>query len=198
MRLKRRLHRAQAVVRKRQRVHHGLRRYARRPWNSERRHPTARLHQQCIRVPVVAPLKLNDERPPRKPARQPYRRHARLRPGRHKAQLLNRRKALNHQLREVRLRSRARPKRSTPPSRLANRLDCRRKRMPQQHRPPAPKQVHIAVAVGVRQPRSFSTHHKRRAAAHRTKRPHRRIHPAGQVLFRAPPATPPTSHGKTP
>ncbi len=66
--------------------------------------PRPRLHQQRIRMAVVAALELDHKLPPGKPARQPDRRHARLRPRAHKPHLLHRRKARPHQLRQIRPR----------------------------------------------------------------------------------------------
>ncbi len=184
MRFKRPFHRRQIVIRQRQRMHRRLCRHSRRPGNPKRRHAAPRLHQHPIRVPVIAAFKLDHKRPPRKPARQPYRRHARLCTRRHKPHLLHRRKALLHQFRQVRLIRGARTKRRTPPRGLANRLHRWLKRMPKNHRPPRAKQIHVAVPIRIKQVRSFAPLHKRRMPTHRAERPHRRIHAPRQILLR--------------
>ena len=139
MRIKHRFHDSQIVIRQRQRMHCGLIRHTRRPRNAKRRHAATSLHQQRVGMAVIAALKLDHKRPPRKPARQPYRRHASLRARAHKPQLLNRREAPLHQLRKIRLVRRARAERSAASGGLTDRRHRRRKRMPQQHRPPGAK-----------------------------------------------------------
>ncbi len=86
----------------------------------------------------------------------------------------------------------ARPKARPPPRRLADRLHHRRKRVPQNHRPPAPKAIQVPVPIRIPQVRPLRPRHKRRIAPHRTKRPHRRVHPTRAATPPPAPATPST------
>src|SRR6185312_15751845 len=182
---KRRFHSGEIVVRQRQRVHRSFIRHPRRTWNAERRHTAASLHQQSVGVAVVAALKLDKKWTPRKAARQAYRRHAGLCSRRNEAQLLNRRKTLLNQPRELRLGSSAGAKAGAALGGLLNGLHRGRKRMAQQHRPPGTEEVDVAVAVGVRKPGATGAGDKWWMTADSAKCADGRVDATGQQLLGA-------------
>ncbi len=154
--------RSQIVIRQRQRMLRRLLRNPSRSRNPQRSHPRPSLHQHRVRVPVITPLELHHELPPRKPSRQPNRRHAGLSPRADKPHLLHRRQ--HWRTSSARSASPAcdAPKLALRPaaSRIASTAGA--KRMPQDHRPPRPEHIHIPVPIHVPQISTLRPRHKRR------------------------------------
>ncbi len=103
---------------------------------------------------------------PVNPARQPYRRHARLRPGAHKPQLLDRRHRLRDQFREIRLARRRRTEACPIGRRPLNRFNNMRRGVAQDHRSPGADIIDVTIAVCIREIRAPGPYDHRRIAAH--------------------------------
>jgi hypothetical protein len=161
-------------------MHGGLFRHAGGAWNAKRRHARAGLHQQRVRVAVVAALELDHELAACEAACQADRAHAGLGAGRDEAQPLHHGEALLHQSGQVGFAGMAGAKAGASSGGLANRFHHRRKGMAQNHRAPGTEAVQVAVAVYVPQVGSLGPRHERRVAAYGAKGTHGGIHSARQ------------------
>ncbi len=152
---------------------------------SERRHPAPRLDEKAVRVPVIAPLELEQGAPPRRGAGEPDRGHRRLGAGIHEPDPLERRHASAHVLGEFHLRRARRP---VGPARRRSCIDRREHggmRVAEDQRAPGADVVEVRLPVHVGEAGAGSLGHEKGRPAHRPERPHRRIHPAGKHRFRS-------------
>ena len=144
---------------------------------AERGDARARGNQQRVDVAVVAPGELHDQRAAGEAARQPDRRHGRLRSRGHQPDHLDRCHPAHDLLGELDLGRSRGPEGEAAGDRLADGRHHARVRMPQDHRPPRADEVHVRVAIHVGQVRAGARGHEPRGPADRAERAHRRVHP---------------------
>src|SRR5438309_5304934 len=136
-------------------------------------------------MPVIAALKLHNVFAFRISSRQADRRHGRFCPRTDEAHLLHVRKCRQHKLREIRFRRSGSPKTRSITSRSQDGIQHTRLRVAKNQRPPRSDVIDKLVLVRVPDVRALAPHNKWRIATHRTKRPHRRVHAAGNHALSA-------------
>jgi len=151
----------------------------------EGRHAGARLGQQGVHVPVVAPGELHDEVPAGHAARQADRGHGRLGPGRDHAQLVDRADPLDHEFGQLGLPAGRGPEGQAALHGLVHGLDDGRVGVPDEGGPPRADEVDVLAAVDVGEVRALGRGDEGRGAAHGREGPHRGVDPAGHDLARA-------------
>ena len=156
----------QVVVGQHDRLGGRGRRHARAVRQPEGRDAGAGRREQRVDVAVVAAGELHDDRPPGEPAGQPDRGHRRLRAAVDEAHLLGR-GARDDLLCERDLVLGRRAEREPAGRGRLDRLDHRRVRVPEDHRPPRPDEVDVPAAVDVGEPRPRGARHEPRRAARR-------------------------------
>ena len=152
--------------------------------NPERRDAGARLHEQEIRVPVVAADELDDLRPPGEGARDPNRAHRRLRAGAHEADELEARHRVPDETREVELERARRAEARSLAQRLLERGHDARMRVTEDQRAPREHVVDVAVPVDVDEIGALAAIDEERRAAHRLERTDGRADAARQEIER--------------
>ncbi len=167
------------VVRERHRALRDGGRHAGRIRDPQGHGSRARLHEQEVGMPVVAPLELHDHVTPREAARRAYRGHRGLGAARHRAHHLHRGIELDERLGEAHLElgrsSEARPVRSG----LGDGPHDRRVRVAQDHRPPGADVVRVLGAVGAPEVGARRARHEDGRAADGAERAHGAVHAAG-------------------
>ena len=184
MRLEQRRHGREIVERRRERVRHRSGRHSRRVRQPERRDARARLHEEQIRVPVVAADELDDLRPLREGARDANRAHRRLRARAHEADELEARHRVADEARELELERARRAEARSLPQRLLERGDDTRMRVAEDQRAPREDVVDVAVPVDVDEVCALAALDEERRAADRLERAYRRADAARQQVER--------------
>ena len=172
------------VVVEHERLRGELRGDAGRRGIAERERARARLHQQEVAVAVVAALELHDERPARESPREAQGAHHGLRSRAHEAHLLDRGQAARDEFGHLELELGRRAEGKPPRGRGANVREHFRVRVAEDHRPPRPDVVDVAVAVDVDEPRALALAEEDGRSADGAKGAHRGVHPAGDDALR--------------
>ena len=146
--------------------------------------PLPALHQQRIRVAVIAAVELDDFVAPREPARQPDGAHARLRAGIRHADFLHARHQFANQLRHRHFQRIGNAEARAVVGGGFDGGNDFRMRVAENRRPPGADVINQFIAVHVPDVRAFGPVDKKRIAADGAERAHRRIHAAGNVFQR--------------
>ena len=152
--------------------------------HAEGRAARARLDEQAVGMPVIAPVELDDDVAPGRPAREPDRAHRRLRARGHEAHHLHGRHRARDHLRHLDLGASGRPIARPPPRGLGDRLDHRRRGVAENERSPRAEEVDVGAPVGVHDARPLGALHEDRRAAHTPERAHGTVDTAGDDPLR--------------
>ncbi len=170
------------VVRERQRVRGEFGRHAGRGRHAERQHAGAGLHQQRIRMAVIAALELHDLLPAGEAARETDRAHRRLGARTAHAHELDRRHQLDDLAGDDRLDFGGCAERQAVDRRFLHGADHVRMRVTEDHRAPRADVVDELAAIGRPGPRALGAREEDGFAADAAEGAHGRIHAAGDVL----------------
>jgi hypothetical protein len=172
------------VVGQHERVLGEVRRHARAVGVAEGQRAGAGLHQQAVRVAVVAAVELDELVALREAAREADGAHARLGAGVAHPHFVH---AGHERLDEPRHRDLERVRDAETRAVVGGGLhggDDLRMRVPEDGRPPGADVVNQLVAVHRGHPRALGGLHEERLSAHGAEGAHGRVHPAGNVLQR--------------
>ena len=175
----RRLEAGNVVVVEHERVLRGVRRDTCGTGLTERQRPRTGLHEQCIRVTVIAALELHDDVPAGVAARQTDRGHRRLGPGTHEPHHLDGRQQARQQFGHLEFALGRRAERKAVCGGFLDGPDDVRMRVPGDHRPPRSDVVDVRPAVGIPEPRTATALEESGSAADGTEGPDRRVHAPG-------------------
>ena len=147
--------------------------------------PGTRFHQQTVGMAVVIACKLDDLLTARESSRHSHGTHHCLRTGTDQTHHLHIGHTDADQFRKFHFPRCGRAESQPVRTGSLHRLHHFRMRMSQNARPPGADIIQISVSVRIKKPRSLRLLHKEGMPAHRAKRPHRGIDPAGDSLLRS-------------
>ena len=143
------------------------------------RHAGTGIHQQCIRMSVIASVKLDNGIPAGGAAGQSNGTHGGFCPGIDHTDHLHRRHGTNDQIRQLDLHFSGRPETSAHCDSFFNGLDDGRMAMPQYHRTPGSNIVHKHISIRIVKVTALGMVYKTWVRAHRSACPHRAVDTAG-------------------